>query len=117
MEDFVLIHMETYTLYKQTGEIISESMKITSLKSSIRDNAGLENKIEAARTSLLANSTFDTYASFLTDGITSRRDRQGTFKSNHQWQVYAAFYNGNGDQGGSRRGRYSGRGRGRGRSR
>lgn len=41
------------------------------IKCNIRDNAGLENTVEATRTSSLANSIFDNYVNFLTEGITN----------------------------------------------
>ena len=50
---------------------MSHSMKIMNLKSNIRDGAGLENIIEAARTSATTNTTFDNYVNFLTEGVTS----------------------------------------------
>ena len=46
------------------------------LKSGIRDNAGVENTIEAASKSPLTNSTLNNYVNFITAKITSKRDRQ-----------------------------------------
>ena len=53
------------------------------LKSNIRDGAGLENTIEAARISATANATLDNYVNFLTEGVTSKRGRAEMFKLNH----------------------------------
>ena len=86
-EDYVAVHLEAHALYEETGELMSHSMKIMNLKSNIRDGAGLENTIEAARTSALANSTFDNYVNFLTEGVTSKRGRAETFKINHPRSV------------------------------
>ena len=86
-EDFVATHLEAHALYEETGESLSETMKIMNLKANIRDGAGLENTIEAARTSLITNSTFDNYVNFLTEGITSKRGRAETFKISHPRQV------------------------------
>ena len=86
-EDFVAVHLEAHSLYEETGETLSETMKIMNLKSNIRDGAGLENTIEAARTSPIANATFDNYVNFLTEGITSKRGRAETFKISHPRQV------------------------------
>ena len=99
-EDYVAIHMEAHALYEETNETISESMKILNLKSGIRNDAGFENTIEAARTSMLANIIFDNYVNFLIEGITSKRARAETFKSNHPRQVSDLHTN------------YRGRGRG-----
>ena len=88
-EDFVAIHMEAHSLYEETGEALSETMKIMNLKANIRDGAGLENTIEAARTSPATNATFDSYVNFLTEGITSKRGRAETFKISHPRQVSA----------------------------
>ena len=104
-EDYVALHMEAHALYEETNEEVSESMKILNLKSGIRNDAGLENTIEAARTSATANSSFDNYVNFLTEGITSKRARAETFKNNHPRQVSTANSN------------QTNRGRGRGRSR
>ena len=65
-------------------------MKIMNLKSNIRDGAGLENTIEAARTSATANATFDNYVNFLTEGVTSKRGRAETFKMNQPRSVASA---------------------------
>ena len=88
-EDFVAVHMEAHALFEETGEPLPESMKIRTLKAGIRNDAGLENTIEAARTSTAANRTFDDYVNFLTEGITSKRGRFETFKANHPRQVSA----------------------------
>ena len=102
-EDYVALHMEAHALYEETNEEVSESMKILNLKSGIRNDAGLENTIEAARTSPNANLTFDNYVNFLTEGITSKRARAETFKNNHPRQVSNVNSN------------FTSRGRGRGR--
>ena len=65
-------------------------MKIMNLKSNIRDGAGLENTIEAARISVTTNATFDNYVNFLTEGVTSKRGRAETFKMNHPRSVASA---------------------------
>ena len=112
-EDFVAIHLEAHSLYEETGETLSETMKIMNLKSNIRDGAGLENTIEAARTSPAANATFDNYVNFLTEGITSKRGRAETFKISHPRQVAAigqSFRRNDGCHN-----NHNGRGRGRGR--
>eukprot|EP00559_Dactyliosolen_fragilissimus_P006128 CAMPEP_0184870302 /NCGR_PEP_ID=MMETSP0580-20130426/37042_1 /TAXON_ID=1118495 /ORGANISM="Dactyliosolen fragilissimus" /LENGTH=114 /DNA_ID=CAMNT_0027372315 /DNA_START=490 /DNA_END=835 /DNA_ORIENTATION=- len=44
-------------------------MKILNLKNGIRDAAMMENTLEAACTSALANSTFTNYVNFLTEGV------------------------------------------------
>ena len=62
-------------------------MKIMNLKSGIRDNAGVENIIEAASKSPLTNSILNNYVNFITARITSKRDRQEIFKSNYYVQV------------------------------
>ena len=114
-EDFVAVHLEAHSLYEETGEVLSETMKIMNLKSNIRDGAGLENTIEAARTSPAANATFDNYVNFLTEGITSKRGRTETFKISHPRQVAAVgqpFKRGGGhhnSRNGGGRGRGSGR--------
>ena len=89
-EDIVAIHTEAHSLFEETGETLSETMKITDLKSNIRDGAGLENTIEAACTSPAANTTFDNYVNFLTEFITSKWGRAETFKISHPRQVSAA---------------------------
>ena len=81
--------MEAHSLYEETGETLSETMKIMNLKANIRDGAGLENTIEAARTSPAANVTFDSYVNFLTEGITSKRGQAETFQITHPRQVSA----------------------------
>lgn len=53
--------MEEHELYKETGETLTESMKILNLRNGIRDSAMLENTIQAARTSQYANLTFQVY--------------------------------------------------------
>ena len=113
-ETFVSIHMEAHELFVQTGEPLSESMKILNLKNGIRDTAMMENTIEAARTSPAANASFEAYVNFLTEGIASKRSRKETFKHNVPRQV--SDISTNGGRGGSRGGR-GGRGRGRGRGR
>lgn len=100
-EDFVAIHLEAHSLYEETGETLSETMKIMNLKANIRDGAGLENTIEAARTSPTANATFDNYVNFLTEGITSKRGRAETFKISHPRQVASvrqSYKRGGGDR-------------------
>ena len=89
-ENYVAIHLEAHALYEETGETLSHSMKIMNLKSNIRDGAGLENTIEAARTSATANATFDNYVNFLTEGVTSKRGRAETFKMNQPRSVASA---------------------------
>ena len=111
-ETYVSIHMEAHELFLQTGEPLSESMKIMNLKNGIRDTAMMENTIEAARTSPDANKTFEAYVNFLTEGITSKRSRKETFKHNVPRQV--SEISTHGGRGGGRGGRGSGRGRGRG---
>ena len=54
--------METRKLYKETGEALTESMKILNLRNGPRDYAILKNTIETARTSQYANHTFQAYA-------------------------------------------------------
>ena len=53
--------MEEHELYKETGETLTESMKILNLRNGIRDSAMLKNTIQAARTSQYANLTFKVY--------------------------------------------------------
>ena len=108
-EDFVAIHLEAHSLYEETGETLSETMKIMNMKANIRDGAGLENTIEAARTSPTANATFDNYVNFLTEGITSKRGRAETFKISHPRQV--ASVNHTYKRGGNNRNTRGGKGR------
>ena len=54
--------MEEHELYKETGETLTESMKILNLRNGPRDYAILKNTIETARTSQYANHTFQAYA-------------------------------------------------------
>ena len=84
-------------------------MKIMSLTANKRNGAGLENTIEAARTSTTANTTFDNYVNFLTEGITSKRGRAETFKISHPRQV--ASVNHSGKRGGSKRSTRGGKSR------
>ena len=79
--------METHEFYKETGETLTESMKILNLRNGIRDSAMLKNTIEAARTPQYANQTFQVYANFVTEGFSNRRSRQETFKHNIPRQV------------------------------
>ena len=74
--------MEAHDLYKETGELLTEFMKILNLDNGIRDSAMLENTIEAARTSQYANLTFQAYDNFVIEGVSNRRSRQETFKHN-----------------------------------
>ena len=111
-ETFVSIHLEAHELFIQTGEPLSESMKILNLKNGIRDTAMMENTIEAARTSPAANASFEAYVNFLTEGIASKRSRKETFKHNVPRQV--SDVNTIGGRGRGRGGRGRGRGRGRG---
>ena len=112
-ETFVSIHMDAHELFVQTGEALSESMKILNLKNGIRDTAMMENTIEAARTSAAANASFEAYVNFLTEGIASKRSRKETFKHNTPRQV--SDVSTMGGRGRGRGGRGHGRGRGRGR--
>lgn len=113
-ETFVSIHLEAHELFVQTGEPLSESMKILNLKNGIRDTAMMENTIEAARTSPAANASFEAYVNFLTEGVASKRSRKETFKQNVPRQV--SDVSTNGGRGRGRGGRGRGRGRGRGKS-
>ena len=106
-EKFVDIHLEAHELFTQTGEPLSESMKILNLKNGIRDTAMMENTIEAARTSPSANATFVNYVNFLTEGISNKRSRAETFKQGTPRTVSSVDAQGGG------RGRGFGRGRGR----
>lgn len=113
-ETFVSIHLEAHELFVQTGEPLSESMKILNLKNGIRDTAMMENTIEAARTSPAANASFEAYVNFLTEGVASKRSRKETFKQNVPRQV--SDVSTIGGRGRGRGGRGRGRGRGRGKS-
>ena len=98
-----------HTSFFETGETLTECMKILNLCNGIRDSAMVENTIEAARTSQYANVTFQTYSNFTTEGISNRRSRQETFKHNLPRQVSDA----QSWRSSQRRGRESVRGRGR----
>ena len=56
--NFIAVHMEVRDLYKETSEEFTESMQVLNLKGGIRDTTGMENPIEAARTSISTNNTF-----------------------------------------------------------
>ena len=64
LEKFVAIHMEAYELYKETGEELAESIKILNHKGGIRYTTRMENNIEATRTSVAVNNTFQCYINF-----------------------------------------------------
>ena len=113
-EKFVDIHLEAHELFTQTGEPLSESMKILNLKNGIRDTAMMENTIEAARTSPSANATFVNYVNFLTEGISNKRSRAETFKQGNPRTVSSVDTQGGGRGRGYGRGFGRGRGRGRG---
>mmetsp|Transcript_16812 Transcript_16812/g.23800 ORF Transcript_16812/g.23800 Transcript_16812/m.23800 type:complete len:255 (+) Transcript_16812:362-1126(+) len=118
-EKFVDIHLEAHDLFEQTGETLTESMKILNLKNGIRDAAMMENTLEAACTSALANSTFTNYVNFLTEGVSNQRSQKEVFKHSTPRQVSGVEGNRGGGhgQGRGRKGRFCGRGFGRGRGR
>ena len=106
-ENYVSTHMEAHDLYKETGEMLTEFMKILNLCNGIRDSTMLENTIETAISFQYANQIFQTYANFVTKGVSNRRSRQEIFKHNVPQQVSdtQSWRSGQG------RGRGSGRGR------
>ena len=62
-------------------------MKILNFKNGIRDTAMTENTIKASRTSTVANTSFEAYVNFVTEGIASKRSQKETFKHNTPRQV------------------------------
>ena len=108
-EKFVSVHLKAHRLYSETGEPLTENMKILNFKTGIRSSAGLEGTIETARANPNVNLTFDSYVNFLTEGVMNKRSRERLHKQTavpRQVSDYETSSSGT---------NHSGRGRGRGR--
>ena len=71
--------MEAYELYKEAGEELAESIKILNHKCGVGYTTRIENNIEATRTSVAVNNTFQYYINFLTEDVTRKRSRAKIF--------------------------------------
>ena len=69
-EKFVSVHMELHFLYIETGDTITQSIKIMNLHKNISDVTVQESTIDADFTSSLENDNSDKYRNFLNERIT-----------------------------------------------
>ena len=65
-------------------------MKILNLKGGIRDTIGTEKYYGSGSNRIAANTTFQNYIIFITEGVTSKRSRQEIFNNFETRQVSRA---------------------------
>ena len=80
-EKFVDIHLEAHELFTQTGEPLSESMKILNLKNGIRDTAMMEISLMSAKRTLEV-TTFNSLRT--KEGKMSRRFRTDLYQCRYR---------------------------------